>query len=127
MQDLPETVIGTFTLIVEPQHTAHAMGNVGVEVLGTPTVVWMVEAAAYSGIQAYLEPGENVAGVHIDCYHVAPAAVGSTVTATATLTGRDRARLQYTFAVTLGPTVLAHGTYESFALPLEKLFRRAAT
>jgi predicted thioesterase len=127
MQAIPDNVIGTFTLRVEPRHTAAALGNVGVEVLATPYVVWMVEAAAYAGIQAYLDPGEGVAGIHIDCRHVAPAAVGSTVRAETRLVRRDRARLSYTFQVTGGDTLLAHGTYESFVLPLEKLFDRAAT
>jgi predicted thioesterase len=126
MQDVPDGVTGRFTLVVAAQHTAAALGNVGVEVLGTPYVVWMVEAAAYQGVQPYLDAGEGVAGIHVDCYHVAPAAVGSTAVATAHLVGRDRARLRFTFEVTGGETVLAHGTYESMILPLEKLFRRVA-
>jgi fluoroacetyl-CoA thioesterase len=124
MQALPETLIGEFTLVVEAQHTADALGNTGMAVLGTPYVVWMVEAAAYQAIQPYLEPGEGVAGIHVDCYHTAPAAVGTSVTAQARLAGRDRARLSYTFTVRAGDTELAHGSYESMVLPLEKLFAR---
>jgi len=124
MQALPETLSGEFTLTIEPRHTADALGNVGMAVLGTPYVVWMVEAAAYSAIAPYLEPGEGVAGVHVDCYHTAPAGVGTTATATARLVGRDRARLSYTFTVTAGATELAHGSYESMVLPFEKLFSR---
>jgi fluoroacetyl-CoA thioesterase len=124
MQALPESLSGEFTLTIEPRHTADALGNVGMAVLGTPYVVWMVEAAAYQAIKPYLEPGEGVAGVHVDCYHTAPAGVGTTATATARLVGRDRARLSYTFTVTAGGTELAHGSYESMVLPFEKLFSR---
>ena len=124
MQALPESLIGEFTITVEPQHTAHALGNTDMTVLGTPYVVWLVEAAAYQAIQPYLEPGEGVAGVHVDCYHTAPAAVGTGVTAQARLVGRDRARLSYTFTVRAGDTELAHGSYESVVLPFEKLFAR---
>jgi fluoroacetyl-CoA thioesterase len=124
MQALPESLIGEFTLVIEAQHTADALGNKGMAVLGTPYVVWMVEAAAYSAIAPYLEPGEGVAGIHVDCYHTAPAGVGTTATATARLVGRDRARLSYTFIVRAGDAELAHGSYESMALPLEKMFAR---
>jgi predicted thioesterase len=124
MHALPESLMGEFTLLIEPRHTADALGNVGMTVLGTPYVVWMVEAAAYQAIQSYMEPGEGVAGVHVDCYHTAPAGVGATVQATARLVGHDRARLSYTFTVTSGDTELAHGSYESMVLPLEKLFSR---
>jgi predicted thioesterase len=124
MQALPESLIGEFTLVIEDQHTAHALGNKDMAVLGTPYVVWMVEAAAYTGVAPYLEPGEGVAGFHVDCYLTAPAGVGTTATATARLVGRDRARLSYTFTVTAGDTELAHGSYESMVLPLEKMFAR---
>ena len=45
MHALPESLMGEFTLLIEPRHTADALGNVGMAVLGTPYVVWMVEAA----------------------------------------------------------------------------------
>jgi fluoroacetyl-CoA thioesterase len=121
MQDLPESLIGTFTLTIEPQHTADALGNAGMTVLGTPYVVWMVEAAAYQAIRAYLAPDEGVAGVHVNCYHIAPAAVGSVAVAEVRLAGRDRGRLRFTFEVTGSETRLAYGTYESIVLPWEKL------
>ncbi len=124
MQTLPDSLIGEFTLLIEAQHTAHALGNKDMAVLGTPYVVWMVEAAAYTAVAAYLEPGEGVAGIHVDCYHTAPAGVGATAIAQARLVGRDRARLQFAFTVTSGDTELAHGTYESIALPLEKMFAK---
>lgn len=124
MQALPESLIGEFTIVVAPQHTAHALGNTDMTVLGTPYLVWMVEAAAYRAIQPYLEPGEGVAGVHVDCYHTAPAAVGTEVIAQARLVGRDRARLSYTFTVRAGDTELGHGSYESVVLPFEKLFSK---
>ena len=127
MQNLPAELIGTFTLTVEPRHTAAALGNAGVEVLATPYVVWMVEAAAYRAVQPYLDAGEGVAGLHVDCYHVAPLAVGGTATATARLDVRDRARLHFTFEVTAGATILAHGTYDSIILPLAKILGRAGS
>src|SRR5438874_1020007 len=124
MRELPPGLTGTFTLTVERHHTADALGNLGVTVLATPYVVWMVEAAARTAIHPYLDPDEGVAGTHIDCYHTAPAAIGSIAVATVILERQDRARLTYTFRVTHGEKSLAHGTYESMVLPLAKLFER---
>ncbi|HMA37870.1 MAG TPA: thioesterase, partial [Chloroflexia bacterium] len=82
MKDLPPELTGRFDLRVEAQHTAAAMGNTHMEVLATPYVVWMIEAAASRAVAPYLDDGEGAAGTQITLRHLAPTAVGRVAIAT---------------------------------------------
>ena len=126
MKDLPPDLTGEFDLRVGPEHTANAMGNPGMGVLATPYVVWIIEAAAHSGVEPYLEAGEGVAGVHIDLRHLAPTAVGRQVHAVAHLLVLDGRRLTYRATVTSGGKVVAEGHYESVVVTLDRILAAAA-
>jgi predicted thioesterase len=125
VKDIPPDVTGTFDLLVEEQHTAAAYGNPGMMVLATPAVVWMIEVAAYQALQPYLEPGEGIAGTHIDLRHLAPTAIGRHAVAHARLTGRRGRRSTFACHVTSGATVIAEGTYENAIIDLGRILATA--
>ena len=124
MKELPAELEGTFDLVVGPEHTAEALGNEGMRVFGTPYVVWMVECAAYTATAAYLEPGEGIAGTHINLHHRAPTAIGHPVHAVARLVGRHGRRLRYEATVTADDQVIADGVYESAVVDMERMRAR---
>jgi fluoroacetyl-CoA thioesterase len=125
VRELPPDLIGQFALTVGPEHTADALGNHGMQVLATPYVVWMIEAAGYAAVHSYFEDGEGVVGAHIDLHHRAPTAVGQPAQATVRLTARRGRRLTFQATVESAGQVVADGTYESVVLDPARILARA--
>src|SRR5690242_15325392 len=125
VRELPADFHGQFAITVGPQHTADALGNQGMQVLATPYVVWMIEAAARQAVDAYLEEGEGVAGAHIDLRHLAPTAIGRPVEAQVRLVERQGRRLRFAATVTSEGRTVAEGVYESVVLDLARILSRA--
>lgn len=76
---------------VQEADTAIALGSGSVPVLATPRVLQWCEQACVEAVRPFLDPGAGSVGVQVMLDHVAPSAVGHTVTAEATLervTGR---------------------------------------
>ena len=66
--------------------TAKAVGSGGLEVLGTPFMMALMECAAMWCIQPQLPEGKGTVGVDIQSSHLAPTPVGMKITATAEVT-----------------------------------------
>lgn len=80
--------------------TAVAMGSGEVDVLATPRLIALCEEATCKALAGALEPGRTSVGVRVQVDHLAPVAVGSGVTAEATLERVEGRRLVFTVAVT---------------------------
>ncbi|NLC24638.1 MAG: thioesterase family protein [Oxalobacter sp.] len=76
---------GEVSIIVSDAHTARHMGSGGRDVLATPMLVALVEAAAQEAVSSYLAEGQQTVGVHLALTHDAATPVGMQVTATAEL------------------------------------------
>lgn len=76
---------GEASVIVSDVHTARHMGSGGRDVLATPMLVALVEAAAQEAISPHLGEGQQTVGVHLALTHDAATPVGMRVTATAEL------------------------------------------
>lgn len=98
-------------LVVAASDTASAFGSGDVEVLGTPRMLALMEAAAAAAVQGSLGPGQTTVGSHIDLRHLAPSPVGSTVTATAELVEVDGRRLMFRVSATMDGRVVGEGTH----------------
>lgn len=79
--------------------TAKAVGSGGLEVLGTPYMMGLMECAAMWCVQNELPEGKGTVGVDIHSSHLAPTPVGMTVRATATVTGVSENGKLITFRV----------------------------
>ncbi len=77
--------------------TAAAIGNTGVDVVSTMTLVKLIETACYGVIEACYEDGDATVGTHVALDHTGPAYPGRTVEIAATLSGLEGRR--YTFEV----------------------------
>ena len=67
--------------------TAEAVGSGALPVFGTPFMAAMMENAALTALQSFLEEGQGSVGTHLDISHDAPTPVGMTVFAEAEITG----------------------------------------
>lgn len=104
------------TFTADDASTASALGSGDVPVLGTPKVVALCEEAACAAISGTLPAGATTVGTHIAVDHLAPTAVGRTVTASATLTQVDQRKLVFALTVTEGDTAVARGSHTRFVV-----------
>ena len=66
--------------------TAEAVGSGALPVFGTPFLAALMENAAMTALQSYLEEGQGSVGTHLDVTHDAPTPVGMKVFAEAEIT-----------------------------------------
>jgi fluoroacetyl-CoA thioesterase len=85
MSRLNPGATGQFTITVSNEHLASSMGNTGVDVLATPMVAMMFEAAATDALRSAMKPGEISVGTWISVYHLKPTPPGMSITSRVTL------------------------------------------
>jgi predicted thioesterase len=107
--------------------TAEALGSGDVPVLGTPAVLALAEKAAIAAIADGLEDGQTSVGSWVDLSHLAPTAVGVTVTATARLAVIDDRKLTFRFTVSEGETQVARGTHRRVLVDRARFLRSLET
>lgn len=88
------------SLIVSDDDTAVAAHSGDVSVLSTPRIVALCEEAAVAAVSGQLEAGETTVSMRVQLDHLAPSAVGSTVTASAKLEKVEGRRLKFSVSVT---------------------------
>jgi fluoroacetyl-CoA thioesterase len=93
--------------------TAEALGSGNLPVLGTPRLLAWCEAVTCAAVEDGLASGETSVGTSVHLEHLAPSAVGDTVTVRARRTSSEGRRLRLAVTATAadgGP--LARGTVE---------------
>lgn len=81
--------------------TAEALGSGDVPVLATPRLVALCEEASCRALDGVLPPGRTSVASRVQFDHLAPVAVGDTVSAEATLAKVEGRRLTFTVAAHL--------------------------
>ena len=74
---------GSTEIVVAHEHTAPFVGSGRIEVLATPIMINLFEAAALAAIEHLLPAGHQSLGIHLDVSHTAATPIGLRVTATA--------------------------------------------
>ena len=106
--------------------TAAALGSGDVDVLGTPAVVALCEAAAVKAVVQALDPGRTSVGTGIHLDHLAPTPVGAVVVARAELIEVDGRALHFTVAASDHAGDVAGGTHTRVVVDRAKFVDRAA-
>ena len=88
-------------LAVTDADTALAFGSGHVPVLATPRLVALCEQASCMVVAPRLAPGRTTVATRVQFDHLAPVAVGATVTAEATLERVEGRRLIFTLSAML--------------------------
>jgi predicted thioesterase len=89
---------GRADLVVTDGDTATSLATGDVPVLATPRLVQLCEQASLAALGS-LDTGQTTVGFRIEITHVAPVAIGSAVTATATLERCEGRRLVFNTSV----------------------------
>jgi predicted thioesterase len=123
--DLTPGLEASVTRIVGDGDTAAALGSGDVEVLGTPAVVALCEAAAVKAVTGALADEQTSVGVRIDIEHLAPNRVGSSVSAKAVLTDVDGRKLSFSIEAADGAGVVARGTHARVVVDRDRFIQGA--
>ncbi len=126
MRDVPLGLANRYETTPGAAHTAAAVGNVGVEVVGTPFLIGYIEIASHQAILPYCEAGEATVGTRIEVDHLAPALPGHLVTADAKVTSVEGRRVLFEVEVRQGERLLMKGRHGRAIVRLDRLLARAA-
>ena len=111
---------------VTQELTAEAVGSGALPVFGTPFMAAMMENAALTALQPFLEEGRGSVGTHLDISHDAPSPVGMKVFAEAEITGVSENGKMVEFQVSAwdekGP--IGKGTHTRAIIGNEKFLAR---
>lgn len=80
---------GTASLVVTEQHTARHVGSGSLDVLATPVMIALMEAAAVKCLEGRLSEAATSLGVHVEASHERATPAGERVTATAVIQTLD--------------------------------------
>ena len=112
-------------LTVTEADTAQALGSGDVPVLGTPRLVALCEEACCRAVDGDLGPGETTVGMRVQLDHLAPTAVGLTVTADVTLEKCEGRRLTFTATVNDPHGLVGAGKLTRVVVDRERFLKKA--
>jgi len=115
---------GEASLVVGEAQTAAAFGAGGVQVLGTPVMIGLMENAAWQLVQPELPEGESTVGTLVNVRHLAATPMGGHVVATAELIEIDDRRLVFRVNARDDTQLIGEGTHERFRIVLERFLAR---
>lgn len=115
-----------FTLerTVAPEMAADRWGNDGVQVLSTPDLVGLFEAACGLAIKDAFAPGESSVGTQVNVRHLKATPVGDTVTVVAEVTEVDGRRIVFQVSALDSTGPIGEGMHERVLVDLERFLRK---
>ena len=124
MNPLSPGLFGQKEMVVEEQHLASVMGNVGVEVLSTHWVVLLMELASRNAVESLLEKGQMVVGTWIGIRHLAAVPKGLKVRAESRLTEISGRKLTFDVVVFDPNEKIAEGVNEMLIVSADKFLEK---
>lgn len=124
MKEIPLGLRGSVRALVNERNTAAAMGSGMLQVFATPAMIALMEQAAASSVQPYLEEGESSVGTRLEVSHLAATPMGVTVRAESELIEADRRRLRFAVRAYAGETLIGEGFHERFVIQVERFLAK---
>jgi fluoroacetyl-CoA thioesterase len=115
---------GTTEIVVAHEHTAPFVGSGRIEVLATPVMINLFEAAALAAVEHLLPPGHQSLGIHLDVSHTAATPVGLRVTATAEVVGVEGRTITFNVAARDEFEQIGGGTHQRVVVSVERFDER---
>ena len=113
--------------IVGPGDTASAVGSGSVEVLATPRLLALMEAATIEAGAPELAPGQTSVGMRVQIEHMRPTPVGTEITVHARLADVDGRQMRFEVAAEHADgTLVASGQVTRAVVDAETFMSRAA-
>ncbi len=103
---------GSAEITVANQHTAAAMGSGHLQVLATPAMIVLMEAAAQNAVDGLLSAGQQTVGTHLDVSHHGATPVGMRVVAKAELIAIDGRILSFRIIAHDDKELIGEGSHQ---------------
>jgi predicted thioesterase len=116
MEELAKGLTGQVARTVTVDDTAARWGSGLVPVLGTRSLVALMENAAVQALEGHLPPGRTSVGGRMDVHHLAPTPVGMVVRACAELSEVDGRRLRFDVRAWDEVEQIGRATHERFVV-----------
>lgn len=117
-----ETFVNEY--IVKPENTADSIGNKGVIVLSTPSMIGFMEDTATHVVIDNIPENYRPVGTKIDIEHINSTPVNMKVTVKATLTAIEGKKLHYNVEAFNEKCKIGFGTYEQHVISLGKFLNK---
>lgn len=115
---------GTAELVVAHEHSAPRVGSGKVEVLATPVMINLIEAAALAACEHLLPEGHQSLGIHLDVRHFAATPIGMRISATAELVQIDQRTLTFRVAARDEREAIGDGTHQRVVVNVARFDQR---
>jgi len=116
---------GQHTVTATSENVASRFGNVDVDVVATPYLIWLLEGASVRAVKAHLRPEERTVGTAVNVRHIRAVPAGIEVTARSRLREVDGRRLVFEVeALARGESVM-NGTHERMIVDGQRFLERA--
>ena len=123
--ELQTGISKTVSMEVQQKDTAAAVASGLAEVFATPSMIALMEQAAYKSVAAELEEGKGTVGTLMNVSHISATPLGMEVTAKSELVEIDRKRLVFKVEAFDERGMIGEGTHERFVIDNEKFQEKA--
>lgn len=120
----PDKVSAELTMVVEKAHAADQIGSGQVEVLATPMMIALMEAAAVDAVQKYLPEGWSTVGTRVNVEHLRASPLGEVVTAQAILMRSEGRELDFSVTAVDSSGLIGQGTHRRFIVNLKAFMEK---
>ena len=125
MKDLPIGLKGQAETTVNERNTAAAMGSGLLPVFATPAMLALMENAAASSVQPYLDEGQGSVGTRLEVSHLAATPLGLRVRAESELLAVDRRKLRFAVRAWAEEELIGEGVHERFIIDNARFLEKA--
>jgi predicted thioesterase len=117
-------LIGKTEMVVKKEDLVSRLGGVEVDVLSTPRLIQLLEAAAIDAIQEYIPSDQLSLGAQVKIKHLSPTPLGMKVTAHALLKEVDKNRLFFLVDAYDERDRVAEGEHERILVSKERFLQK---
>ena len=111
-------------MVVKEGDLVSRLGGMNVDVLSTPRLIQLLEAAALEAIEGFLLPGQITLGSLLKIRHLSPTPLGMRVTAHAVLKEVDEKRLLFWVDAHDDLEKIAEGEHERILVSKERFLQK---
>ena len=115
---------GKSEMVVREEDLAGRLGDIAVDVLSTPRLIQLLEAAAIEAIQEFIPPDQLSLGTQVKIKHLSPTPLGKKVTAHALLKEVDENRLFFLVEAHDEMEKVAEGEHERILISKERFLKK---
>jgi len=115
---------GKFEMVVRDEDLVSQLGSIDMDVLSTPRLVQLMEAAAIKAIQEFIPPDQLSLGTHVKIKHLSPTPLGMKVVAHAILKEVNENRLIFLVDAYDEMEKVAEGEHERILVSKEHFLQK---